>query len=127
MKESSRLDDVERVKLEEILELCADYERQIEAEQREGLERRQRQLQDALASKKAEEEEVEMQQSAKLVLSELHNQRNSSEVGERKKNEDDSEQSSFGVGGVNISAEQSAFGVSGVNIAPASYPLTPNR
>ena len=40
MRESGGLKSIgasERLKLEEILEMCADYERQIEAEQKQGL------------------------------------------------------------------------------------------
>lgn len=58
MKEP-RVDKVEKLQLEEILELCADYERQIEAEQRDALERREKQLQEALSLK---------MQSPQLVL-----------------------------------------------------------
>ena len=47
-----QLDGLERTRLEEILDMCADYERQIEAEQREALRLRQNGTQSNVTSER---------------------------------------------------------------------------
>ena len=126
----------EKMRLEEILELCADYERQIEEEQRDLLEQRvRRQLAPLPTNMDANGGEPRAMQSPKLVLSSSRRLQQQQQQQQQSEQERTQQQRhllslSFPQSSLGFQSENNNFAASPPGSIPPTSPgllLTPNR